>query len=200
MGTEIHARLVPSRWVTRFAALPAGRTALDLACGSGRHARWLAQRGVHVTAVDRDADAVAALAQVPGVEALCADLEAAPWPLTGRRFDAVIVTNYLHRPLFDAIAAAVAPGGRLVYETFALGQARFGRPGNPDFLLAPGELLHAFGGRFHVLAYEDGIDARPARVQRLAALRIDPRAVGAEAGDDGSVQALALGADVESAA
>ena len=186
--------------MTRFAALPAGRTALDLACGGGRHARWLAARGVRVTAVDRDAAAIAALAPVPGVEALCADLEGAPWPLAARAFDAVIVTNYLHRPLFDAIADAVAPGGRLVYETFALGQARFGRPANPDFLLAPGELLRAFGGRFHILSFEDGIDARPARVQRLAALRIGPGAAGAAAGDDGSVQALALGADVESAA
>lgn len=161
----------PSPWVLRFGCgLAPGARVLDLACGGGRHARWFAARGCNVLGVDRDPACGEALAG-SGVEFLCADLESGPWPLAGREFDAVVVTNYLHRPLLGPIAQALAPGGLLIYETFALGQERFGKPSNPDFLLAPGELLAAFGGALRVWAFEDGELARPARVQRIAARR-----------------------------
>lgn len=141
-------------------------TALDLACGSGRHTRLLLDRGLRVTAVDRDPEALLALPEA--VRVLCTDLENGPWPLTGERFDLVLVTNYLWRPLLPQIVASVAPGGWLVYETFAVGQEQFGRPRNPDFLLQPGELLAACQGKLHVLAYEDGV-VNVNRVQRVAA-------------------------------
>lgn len=161
----------PSPWIVRWAgAIRPGGTVLDLACGSGRHVRYLAARGLRVTAVDRDREALA-LSRGIAAELIEADLENAPWPLPGRRFDAVVVTNYLWRALLPVIVGSVAEGGLLLYETFALGQRRFGRPSNPDFLLQPGELLTAAQG-LHVLAYEDGIVTSPERrVQRLAAWR-----------------------------
>jgi len=145
---------------------------LDLACGSGMHLRWLADRGARVTGVDRDAAAVEPLRAC--AEILVADIEAGPWPLEGREFDAVVVTNYLWRPLLPRIVASVAPGGLLVYETFARGQELLGRPSRPEFLLEPGELLRAAAG-LHVLAYEDGLlEAPRRRVQRLCARSGDP--------------------------
>lgn len=167
--------LVPSPWVRRFAALVRpGGTVLDLACGSGRHVRWLAARGFAVTAVDRDAAALAGLRGI-AVERLAADLEGAPWPLPGRRFDAVVVTNYLWRPLFPRLRDALADGGVLLYETFADGQQTVGRPSRPEFLLRLGELLDEAAG-LRVVAYEDGFDEGPPPrfVQRIAALRPDP--------------------------
>jgi SAM-dependent methyltransferase len=161
----------PSAWVARFAALIApGGACLDLACGGGRHTRLLAARGHAVTAVDRDAEAIAALRGLAGVEAVVADLEAGPWPLPGRRFAAVVVANYLYRPLFPAILNALEDGGVLIYETFAVGNERFGRPRNPDFLLRPGELLDVVRGRLTVVAYEHGLIDRPAVVQRICAV------------------------------
>ncbi|HYQ80571.1 MAG TPA: class I SAM-dependent methyltransferase [Anaeromyxobacteraceae bacterium] len=162
----------PSPWVVRFAGLLArGGTALDLACGGGRHARFLAARGHLVTAVDRDPEALAGLDGVAGVTALRADLESAPWPLPGRRFDAVVVTSYLHRPLFPDIRGALAEGGVLHYETFMRGHQALGRPSCPDFLLEPGELLRAFADLSPV-AFEQGRveGPRPAVVQRLCAV------------------------------
>lgn len=164
------AALAPSAWVRRWSHLvPAGATLLDVACGSGRHARWFASRGVQVHAVDRDASALAGLADIATV---ChADLEGRPWPYPGRRFDAVLVTNYLWRPLLPTLVESVAAGGVLLYETFAVGHERHGRPSNPDFLLQPGELLRAAAG-LRVVAYEDGTLAEPTRcVQRIVALR-----------------------------
>lgn len=162
----------PSAWVVRHARLPARRgAALDVAAGRGRHARLLAGLGYAVTAVDRD---VTAVRDIPGVEAVEADLEdGSPPPFAGRAFDAVVVTCYLHRPLLPAIVDAVAGGGVLVYETYARGHERFGKPSNPDFLLEPGELLEAVRGALRVVAYEDREVAwpRPARIQRLAAMR-----------------------------
>lgn len=170
-----HAASQVSLWVARWAPLvPAGGAVLDLACGTGRHARFLAARGHPVLAVDRSADALAGLRPVPGVEVLEADLEAGrPWPLPGRRFAGVLVTNYLHRPLFQAIADAVDAGGVLIYETFMAGNERFGRPSNPEFLLNPGELLQGFGVLLDVVAFEQGRVDRPgsAVVQRLCARR-----------------------------
>jgi SAM-dependent methyltransferase len=159
----------PSDWLQRWAPLlPAGARVLDLACGSGRHVRWLAARDCRVTAVDRDVQALAPLSTI--AETVVADLEAGPWPLPGRRFDAVLVTNYLWRPLFPALRTALADGGLLIYETFARGQEAYGRPSRPEFLLAPGELLAAAAG-LHVLAYEDGLlDGPPRRVQRIVAI------------------------------
>jgi SAM-dependent methyltransferase len=123
--------------------------------------------------VDVDAEAGASLAQVPGVSFLRADLEGGPWPYAGRRFDAIVVTHYLHRPLFPLLAESLAPGGVLIYETFMVGHERFGRPTNPAFLLRSRELLEAFGARLAVLAFEEGVVSlpRPARVSRLCAVR-----------------------------
>jgi SAM-dependent methyltransferase len=166
-----------SNWVARWApCVPAGET-LDLACGSGRHARLLASLGHAVTAVDRDAQALLAAAG-EGIATLQVDLEApgAAWPFAPGRFAGVVVTNYLHRPLFGQIAAALAPNGVLIYETFARGNEVFGKPSNPDFLLSPGELLALAGrGGLRVVAYEDGVVDRPkpARVQRLCAVGPD---------------------------
>ncbi len=123
-------------------------------------------------AVDRDAGALAGLAGVPRVQTLCTDIESGPWPLAGRRFGAIVVTNYLHRPLFSALLDALEADGVLIYETFAQGNERFGKPSNPDFLLRPGELLEVVRDRLRVLAFEDlFVDApRPAMVQRVCAV------------------------------
>lgn len=148
---------------------------LDLACGRGRHARLFLERGHPVTAVDIDVSGLADLHGQPQLEVIRADLESAPWPLPGRRFGAVVVTNYLWRPLFGTILDAIDDGGVLLYETFALGNEAYRRPSNPDFLLAPGELLEAVRGRLRVVAYEHGhVDRpRPAIKQRLCAVRTD---------------------------
>lgn len=165
-----------SPWVRRFAPLvPAGEV-LDLACGGGRHARYFAALGHPVLALDRDPAALA-LAAGPGIVTEQVDLEAgAVRPCAPGRFAGIVVTNYLHRPLIDALMASLGPRGVLLYETFSLGNAEFGRPANPDFLLAPGELLA--WAREHgltVVAYEDGrVDLpKPAMVQRLCAVRPD---------------------------
>jgi SAM-dependent methyltransferase len=168
--------LEPSRWVARWAHLvAAGGAVLDVAAGRGRHARWFAARGHTVTALDRNGEALASLAGADGIETVVADLEdGSPWPLPdGARFAAVIVTNYLHRPLFARLIDALAPGGVLIYETFAVGNETVGKPSNPAFLLAPGELLDAVRPRLRVVAFQDGFLAtpRPAFVQRICAVR-----------------------------
>jgi SAM-dependent methyltransferase len=170
----MHGTSEPSPWVTRWAGAAAdgaGRRALDLACGSGRHLRWLSQRGWHVTGVDRDAAAVEPLRTLG--EIVVADLESGPWPLAGRRFDLVVVTHYLWRPTLPALLDLVDVDGWLVYETFAVGHETIGRPSNPDFLLRPGELLAvAASGGLQVIGFEDGYVSSPERfVQRLAAVR-----------------------------
>ena len=159
----------PSPWLRRFAhLLRPGGTVLDVACGSGRHTRWLAAQGLRVTGVDRDSVAVQPLRAL--AEIVVADLENGAWPLPGRRFDAVLVTNYLWRPLWPALREALGDGGVLIYETFAHGQHLIGKPSRPDFLLQPGELLRAFDG-LQVVAYEDGLETDPKRrVQRLVAV------------------------------
>ncbi|MET0517229.1 MAG: class I SAM-dependent methyltransferase [Burkholderiaceae bacterium] len=172
-----------SPWLRRWPqALRPGATALDLACGSGRHLRHLLEQGLRVTGVDRDAAALAPLRALPGAEIIEADIESGPWPLAGRQFDLVLVTNYLWRPLLPAIVAAVAPGGWLLYETFASGQERIGRPARPEFLLQPGELLAACQA-LRIVGYEDGFEkgggggggglngVNPRHVQRVAAVR-----------------------------
>lgn len=166
-------RETPSDWIQRWSHLvPAGAPVLDVACGLGRHLRWFAARGHPMTGVDRSPQAVEAAAAVG--EALCADIENAPWPLQGRQFGAVVVTNYLWRPLLLTILASVAPGGVLLYETFASGNETVGKPSRPDFLLQAGELLHVCAG-LRVVAYEDGYLDTPERfVQRIAAVRNNP--------------------------
>ena len=159
-----HGDNPPSAWVRRFAGLiRPGGAVLDLACGSGRHVRWLAGRGFGVTGVDRDAAALAALAAAcPQAEAITADLESGPWPLAGRRFDGIVVTNYLWRALWPPLLGALADGGVLIYETFADGHERIGRPSRPDFLLRQGELLQVCAD-LRVVAFEDGFEEEPTR-------------------------------------
>lgn len=166
----MHCSEEASSWVRRWSHLaPAGMPVLDVACGLGRHLRWFAALGHPVTGVDRSPEAAKAAMAVG--EALCADIENAPWPLTGRQFGAVVVTNYLWRPLLPVIIASVAPGGVLIYETFASGNATVGKPARPEFLLQPGELLSACAG-LRTVAYEDGYLDTPERfVQRIAAVR-----------------------------
>ena len=168
------ATMPPSAWLRRHAALIApGSRVLDLAAGHGRNARFLAALGHDVVAVDRDADALSALAGVAGISTRVLDLETPAWPLAGERFDAIVVNHYLHRPSFDAMLAALSDSGVLVYETFAAGNEAFGRPSNPAFLLAPGELLERTRNRLAVVSYEEGRVERaggPAVIQRLAAV------------------------------
>jgi len=163
--------LPPSDWVRRWAPLIApGGTVLDVACGSGRHLRWLAAQGFAVTGVDRDAAALAPLEALG--ETIVADIEAGPWPLAGRRFDAVVVTNYLWRALLPVLRQSLAEGGVLVCETFAHGQQTIGRPSRADFLLQPGELLAAAQG-LRIVAFEDGyLDGPPRFVQRIVAVTL----------------------------
>ena len=160
-----------SVWVRRFAPLirPGGHV-LDLAAGAGRHTRLLLDMGFSVTAVDRNVEALRPLAGARcSVQEI--DLESgAGWPLGGG-YDGIVVTNYLHRPLFPVLAEALAPGGVVIYETFAVGNERLGRPSNPDFLLRIGELLEVFAA-LTVIAFEQGEVAvpRPAVIQRIAAI------------------------------
>lgn len=163
----------PSAWVQRFAGLirPRG-TVLDLACGSGRHVRWLSAKGFKVTGVDRDEAAVAPLRDT--AEIVVADVENGIWPLPGRCFDGIVVTNYLWRALWPELRAALADGGVLIFETFAHGQQHVGRPSRPEFLLQPGELLQALSG-LRVVAFEDGFEpATPRFVQRIVVVQEAP--------------------------
>jgi SAM-dependent methyltransferase len=165
-----------SDWVVRFGALiPRGADVLDLACGGGRHARWLTGRDLNVLAADRDAAALATLDGQPRIRTLCADLEGGDWPWGEACFDAVVVARYLFRPRLDRVAALLKPGGLLIYETFMDGNARFGKPSNPDFLLRPHELLDWVRSWGSVIAFEQGEIARPApaMIQRICAVRSD---------------------------
>jgi SAM-dependent methyltransferase len=159
----------PSAWLQRFAPKPPG-TALDVACGSGRHLRWLVEAGWQVTGVDRDTAATAPLHRLAKI--VHADIENSPWPFAPQQFDLVVVCNYLWRPLFDTLKAAVKPGGCLIWETFADGQQTIGRPSRPDFLLQRGELLRVCGD-WRIVAYEDLFEdgVNPRFVQRVAAIR-----------------------------
>lgn len=146
---------------------------LDLACGNGRHARLLASLGYRVEAADRNAEALAGLANVPRIATHIVDLERSDsWPYAPERFDGIVVTNYLFRPRFDELVTSLKPGGVLIYETFMVGNERFGKPSNPDFLLRPNELLDRVQQRLTVVAFEQGcVDVpKPACVQRICAL------------------------------
>jgi SAM-dependent methyltransferase len=167
--------ITPSPWVVRHLdSLPAGGQILDLACGSGRHARLLAARGHPVLAVDRDAGALAALAACPGVSTRVADLEGSDWPLAGQQFAGVIVTNYLWRPRLPDVCALLASGGVLIYETFMVGNEAYGKPSNPDFLLRAQELRAvAAAAGLREIAFEEGYVAtpKPALRQAICAVR-----------------------------
>ena len=162
-----HDIAAPSAWIVRWAPLITQGTVLDVACGSGRHADFFLSKNLKVVAVDRQAQII------PGARFVQADLENGnPWPLPGERFEGVVVTNYLNRPLFPRLIESLAPGGVLLYETFMLGNERFGRPSNPEFLLRPGELREAFAG-LTVKGFEEGevTQPKPAIIQRLCAVQ-----------------------------
>jgi SAM-dependent methyltransferase len=165
----------PSPWIVRFAPLvPQPGPVLDVACGGGRHTRLFVERGHEVVALDRDPSGVADLRSDPRVEIRTADLEdGTPFPLGARQFAAVVVTNYLYRPILDDLVRAVAPNGLFLYETFAQGNERIGHPTNPDYLLQPGELLEKVRDTLRVVAYEDieVTEPRPAMIQHIAAVR-----------------------------
>jgi SAM-dependent methyltransferase len=180
-----HDLETPSPWVVRWSgAIRAGGRVLDVACGKGRHLRYLASLGLSVVGVDRDEQALASLAGLRA-ELRVADIEGGAWPFAPGEFDGVVVTNYLHRPLFPHLVAALRPGGVLVYETFALGNERYGRPSKPDFLLEPGELLRRVEP-LDVVAFEQGLVSSPkqALIQRICAVR------GADASSGAQVIAL----------
>ena len=164
---DLHGAEAPSEWVVRWAQLVTRGPVLDVASGAGRHARFFAGRGLRVVAVDN------VLQRIPGVTFVQADLESGErWPFAGQRFAAVVVANYLHRPLFAQLEQALDEGGVLIYETFMAGNERYGRPSNPAYLLQPGELLRAFKA-LTVVAFEQGTVERPkqAAMQRVCALR-----------------------------
>ena len=175
-----HDLSAPSDWIVRFAPLikPQAKI-LDIATGSGRHALWLADQGYQITAIDRDLSGLKAYLdadqqRTTNIELIEADLETdTVWPLGKRQFDAIIITNYLHRPLFPAIRNVMTSSGVLLYETFALGNEAYGRPSNPDFLLKPGELIKTVRANFDILGFEHGLRRipSPAIIQRVAAVK-----------------------------
>ncbi|WP_296654952.1 methyltransferase domain-containing protein [Paraburkholderia sp.] len=194
-GAPHGALAEPSRWVRQWAHLVApGQAVLEVASGMGRNARFFAQRGHPVLALDRDAAALSTMAGVAEIETLECDLEGAPWPLAPeRQFAAVVVTHYLHRPLMPRLIDALAPGGVLIYETFAQGNETVGKPSNPAFLLAPGELLAVCTPALRVIAYQDGFLAEPreAFIQRICAVReTDGTNPAVTAGSRGAAQVL----------
>lgn len=179
-ATDQHGTGPVSDWVARFLPLVrSGGTVLDLACGKGRHAIHAARLGYQVTAIDRNAEALGQLRNIGGITPIEHDLETedAAIPLSAGSLDGIIVTNYLHRPLFGQLAGLLAPGGVLIYETFAIGNEQFGKPSNPAFLLAEGELLQVFGS-LTVIAFEQGIMPRPQEAvrQRICCVRERPPA------------------------
>jgi SAM-dependent methyltransferase len=172
MDASMHLLNMPSEWVERYSPLIREHgSVLDVACGSGRHMKRLSALGLRCLGIDRNEEALVH-ARLHGV-VICADIEAEPWPIPGRLFDAVVVTNYLWRPLYPHLIQSLKPDGVLLYETFALGHETVGKPSRPEFLLQPGELLalaHEHG--LNVVAFEDvWLDHPRRRIQRLAATR-----------------------------
>ncbi len=173
MSTQHTATTPPSPWVVNYAdRVNDGSDILDLACGRGRHTRFFLERGCRVMAIDLNIEGLSDLMGDPGLAVLEVDLENGPWPIGNAEFDAVVVTNYLWRPLFPRIRDAVRAGGLVIYETFAEGNERFGKPSNPDYLLKEGELNDWFSD-WKVLGYEhtEETDPRPAMVQRICAVK-----------------------------
>lgn len=177
VSLDVHSMLTPAPWIVRHASLlPAAARVLDVACGYGRHSRVFAEQGAQVTAVDRDAEAIASLTGLPGVAGECRDLERDAWPYAASSFDVIVVCNYLWRPTFADVVSCLRSGGVLLYETFMDGNERYGKPSRPDFLLRPNELLERTRDAFRVVAFEEGpeFDAsgQPfAMKQKLAAVK-----------------------------
>jgi SAM-dependent methyltransferase len=164
--------LQPSSWVVGHAKrIPTDGRVLDLACGSGRHARWLRRQGHTIVAADIKLDGVADLRDQDGIELLETDLEQDNWTLEGQLFAGIVVTNYLYRPHLPQLIENLQRPGILIYETFAAGNEQYGKPSNPDFLLQPGELLKVFGNDLRVIAFEQGLveEESPKIMQRLCA-------------------------------
>lgn len=197
-----HADEVAATWMIRNAVyVPPRTTLLDVACGKGRHTRYFALRGAYVTAVDRDGSGLQALATLPNVSTEQRDLENYPWPYAEHSFDTVLVCNYLWRPAASALVATVKPGGLLLYETFMIGQERFGKPTRPEFLLRPNELLQWTQGTFRVIAFQQqheiGPDGKPfAMKQKIAAVKLHGPIKSPDESTD-SAQATTAGADRE---
>ena len=174
----MHGTEHPSAWVKRWSHLVKPRgVVLDVACGYGRHTRWFYELNHSLVAVDKAQAAIESIAlAIPAsaCEAHVADLEGGPWPFTGRQFDAVVVTNYLWRPLLPTLLASLAPGGVLIYETFTQGNESVGKPSRADFLLRPGELLEICAG-LKIVAFEEGFQSgehaeSPRFIQRVVAV------------------------------
>jgi SAM-dependent methyltransferase len=164
----------PSSWMVKHLPLicKEGKV-LDLACGNGRHAIWLAQQGYQVDAIDRDSQALSAMVEMGNINVRMLDLEAGDWPDSDQRYDGIIVSRYLYRPLLHTLAAILNPGGVLIYETFMVGNERYGKPSNPDFLLLPNELLETYSPLLNIISYEQGEEShpRPAVMQRICATK-----------------------------
>lgn len=163
----------PSQWVIEHAALiRKGGSVIDLACGSGRHAIWLAGQGFQIDAVDRDAQALAGMQGMPNIYVSMTDIEAGNWPADDKQYDGIVVSRYLFRPLLRTLATMLNPGGVLIYETFMLGNERYGRPSNPDYLLQPDELKTVYAPLLRIYAFEQGKvdDPVPAVTQRICAI------------------------------
>lgn len=175
LAKAMHAVLsAPSPWVVKHAGLIIkGGRVLDLACGNGRNAVWLAKQGFRVNAVDQNAASLMQLPRHENIQNLLADVESGPWPYPGELFDGIVVCNYLHRPMLALLATFLAPSGVLIYETFMSGNEKLGRPQNPDFLLKPDELLQVFSPVLDVVAFEQGEQALPklAVMQKICAIR-----------------------------
>lgn len=164
----------PSPWIVKYAPLiPKGGRVLDLACGNGRHAMWLAKQGYRVDAIDRDVQALSGLVGMDNVNVLIADLETGDWPRSEQTYDGLVVSRYLFRPLLRTLADLLNPGGVLIYETFMAGNERYGKPGNPDFLLLPDELFEVYSPLLNIRAFEQGEQQtpRPALMQCICAIK-----------------------------
>jgi SAM-dependent methyltransferase len=164
----------PSPWIVEYVQLiRKGGRVLDLACGNGRHAIWLAKQGYQVDAIDRDAQVVSNMVGMDNINVFIADLEAGDWPHSDRKYDGIIVSRYLYRPLLRTLAALLNPGGILIYETFMAGNERYGKPSNPDFLLLPNELFEVYSPLLNIIAFEQGEEqtSRPAVMQRICAIK-----------------------------
>ncbi|WP_333874693.1 class I SAM-dependent methyltransferase [Methylobacter sp.] len=164
----------PSLWIVKYAPLiRKGGWVLDLACGNGRHAIRLAEQGYQVDAIDRDAEVVSGMVGMDNINVSIADLEAGDWPQSEQKYDGIIVSRYLYRPMLSTLASLLNPGGVLIYETFMTGNERYGKPSNPDFLLLPNELFDVYSPLLNIVAFEQGEQQtpRPAVMQRICATK-----------------------------